>query len=68
MDSTLGAATLQAKPHAVRSFPLLRHDIDRAEFCGTFFSFLGYVMFGSLPYAKLRGKEVVFCAVLRPWY
>ena len=36
MDSTLGAVTLQAKPHAVRLFSLLRHDIDRAEKCGKF--------------------------------
>ena len=36
MDSTLGAATLQAKAHAVRLISLLRHDIDRAEECGRF--------------------------------
>ena len=67
MDSTLGAATLQAKAHAVRLFSLLWHDIDRAEFCARFCSFLDYVMFGSLPYAKLRGEVVFFWAVSHPW-
>ena len=67
MDSTLGAATLLAKPHAVRLLSLLWHDIDRAEKCGTFCSAAEGAMFRSLPYAKLSGEVVVFWAESHPW-
>ena len=60
MGSTLGAATLQAKAHAVRLFSLLRHDIDCTEKRGTFCYAVECVMFSGLPYAILSG-EVVFC-------
>ena len=67
MDSTLGAATLQAKAHAVRLISLLRHVIDRAEKCAHFCSAVEGAMFDRLPYAKLRGEAVVFWAVSHPW-
>ena len=67
MDSTLGAATLQAKAHAVRLFSRLRHDIDRAEKRALFCSAVECVMFRSLPYANLRGEAVAFGAVSHPW-
>ena len=67
MDSTLGAATLQAKAHAVRLFSRLRHDIDRAEKRALFCSAVECVMFRSLPYANLRGEAVAFWAVSHPW-
>lgn len=47
MDSTLGAATLQAKPHAVRLFSHLRHATRRAEVCGMFFSWANFSGSGS---------------------
>ena len=56
MDSTLGAATLQAKAHAERLLSRLRHDIDQAEYRALFCSAGEGVMYSSLPCAKLTGE------------
>ena len=67
MDSTLGAATLQAKAHAVRLFSRLRHDIDRAEKCALFCSAVECVFFALLCRSPVNICACNILTAYNPW-